>query len=215
MRTLPYEDEGKGGLINRGRGRWLGSMGPESWVWDEGEGDAEGAQENTVNCEGASTPIPPHALVCLLLEVLVCFARVTGEHTGIWSQCWNCPLSLGCPNHQTVEYKCVLWAAVAGEVLLPGQMVAVGKSLDLFLLTLSVAVLCCSPQSAWEWEGKGSWVQTAFARTQHQRCFPTVIPPRNQGNFMSLRLTPMLQCCVYDTSVFPSLLSLLSFWLTR
>lgn len=105
---------------------------------------------------------------------------------------WIVPLSLGCPSHQTVEHKCELWAAVAGEVLVPGQMVAAGKSLELFLLTLSVAVLSCSPRSPWESESKGSWVQTPLGRTQHQRCFPRVIPPRNQGNFMSLS-SP--QCC--------------------
>lgn len=97
------------------------------------------------------------------------------------------PLSLGCPSHQpwstNVCYR---------EVLLSGQVVAVGKSLDLFLLTLSVAMLSCSPQGPWESESRGSWVQAALGRTQHQRCFPRVILPRNQGNFMSLS-SP--QCC--------------------
>lgn len=39
-------------------------------------------------------PFLPHAIVYFLLEALVCFARVAGEDTGTWGQCWNCPTQL-------------------------------------------------------------------------------------------------------------------------
>lgn len=89
-------------------------------------------------------PFLPHAIVYLLLEALVCFARVAGEALGV--SVGIVPLSLSCPSHLTLEHKCVSRAAVAGEVLLPGQVVAVGKSLGLSLLTSSVAGLSWSPR---------------------------------------------------------------------
>lgn len=181
------EEEEKGGLINRGRGGWLrkGQWEPETCLLHQAqvEGDAEGAQENTGDCESAS--IPPHALLCFLLEYCLLF---WGDWGGHWHLGWELSHSAWAvpaikPWSTNVCYR---------EVLLSGQVVAVGKSLDLFLLTLSVAMLSCSPQSPWESGSRGSWVQAALGRTQHQRCFPRVILPRNQGNFMSLS-SP--QCC--------------------
>lgn len=157
-------------------------------------------------------PFLPHALVHLLLKYWFALSGWLRRTLALEVSVGIVPLSLGCPSHQPVEYKCVLWAAVAGEILLPGQMVAVVKSLDLFLLTLSVAVLSCSPWSPWESESKGSWVQTALGRTQHQRCFPRVIPPRNQGSFMRLNAAVL---CLWHISFPFSFVIWLSFWLTK
>lgn len=82
------EEEEKGGLINRGRGGWLrkGQWEPETCLLHQAqvEGDAEGAQENTGDCESAS--IPPHALLCFLLEYCLLF---WGDWGGHWHLGWE------------------------------------------------------------------------------------------------------------------------------
>lgn len=137
-------------------------------------------------------PFLPQALVYVLLEILVCFAYVTGEDTGTRGQCWNCPTQPGlsqlsnCGAQMWVMGSCG-WRGCAARA--DGGCANVTGS---FLVNLECSCAVLQPTEPLRVREQRQLSSTAFGRTQHQRFFPRVIPPRNQENFMSLS-SP--QCC--------------------